>query len=235
MTNSGKSHESPTLQEKKIGYFFNRLGRIYGSAFKVQYPNDRALHEAYQEWGLDIADLNRPQMDAGFQKLRRAMTDDPQAWKFPNIAAVINLCKPQPEDFGMPDLHDAWLEVQNHSHEPLQHSWSHRAVFIAGQYTKWFDIRNATSPDEQRTMKKRFEREYQRVVMRMFITGSEQPVEAIEHQNVELTPFEKSVRHNDQIHQQVMVQQGINPQGGRRQYLNRLKALGLSTGNRDES
>ncbi len=84
-------------------------------------------------------------------------------------------------------------------------------------------------------MKKRFEKEYQRVVMRMFITGSEQPVEAIEHQNVELTPFEKSVRHNEQIHQQVMVQQGINPQGGRQQYLNRLKALGLSTGNRDES
>lgn len=235
MTNSGKSHESPTLQEKKIGYFFNRLGRVYGSAFKVQYPNNKALQEAYQEWGQDIADLNRPQMDAGFQKLRRAMTDDPQAWKFPNIAAVIHLCKPKPEDFGMPDLHDAWLEVQNHSHEPLQHNWSHRAVFIAGQYTKWFDIRNATSRDEQRSIQKRFEKEYQRVVMRMFITGSDQPVEAIEHQNVELTPFEKSVRHNDQIQQQVMVQQGINPQGGRRQYLNRLKALGLSTGNRNES
>lgn len=226
---SGTSAESLTLEDKKIRYFFNRLGRVYGASFKVQYPNGKALQDAYEEWGECITELNRPQMDAGFKKLTQAMCDDPKAWKFPNIAATVNLCKPKPEDFGMPDAYDAWQEVQNHSHEPLQHSWSHRAVFIAGQYTKWFDIRNATSLDEQRTIKKRFEKEYQRVVMRMFITGSEQPVEALEHQNVELTPFEKSMHHNEQIQQQVMEQQGINPQGGRAQYLSRLKAMGIST------
>nr|MDT0251533.1 hypothetical protein [Endozoicomonas sp.] len=209
--------------------------RVYGASFKVQYPNEKALQDAYEEWGECIAELNRPQMDAGFKKLTQTMSDDPKAWKFPNIAATVNLCKPKPADYGMPEPYDAWLEVQKHSHEPLQHSWSHRAVFIAGQYTHWFDIRNATSPGERRELQKRFEKEYQRVVMRLFITGSDQPHEALENQNVELTPVEMSQRHNENIQKEIMEQQGINPQGGRSQYLSRLKAMGLSTASRDEA
>ncbi len=225
MTSCGTAPD--TLAVKQIRYFLFRLKRIYGAAYKVQFPNQTAEANAIEEWGEHITRLSRPQMDAGFGKLKTATTEDPERWKFPRIGAVINLCKPTPADLGLPEEYDAWQEVQNHSHEPLEHSWSHRAVFIAGQYTRWFDIRNATLPEQRREIKKRFYREYQRVMMRLFITGSEMPMEALENQSVDLTPLEKSQRHHEQQLLDTMKQQGIDPNGGRKTFLNGIRQLGL--------
>lgn len=127
----------------------------------------------------------------------------------------------------MPPEDRAWQEVERHSHEPLEHDWSHRAVYIAGHYTGWFDIRNEEHPMRRENLRKKFRMEYHRIVMRVFTTGNLEPPQALENQNTELSTAEKARRHNEQMLHKTMERQGINPRSGRSEYLQRMKDLGI--------
>ena len=98
-----------------------------------------------------------------------------------------------------------------------------------------FDLRNEHDRRQRRALKEKFRTEYQRVLMRKFMTGHVEPHQALEHHGValsevELSVVEKSQRHHEQQLRQAMQQQGINPNGGRREYLQGLKALGVLKG-----
>ena len=182
---------------------------------------------AKKEWWDHIVPLGKQQMDAGFSRLQELMTSHPDRWRWPDIAGTISLCQPKPEDFGMPSFERAWHEVTQHCHEPLEFSWSHRAVYLAGHYTGWFELRNSTDKKELRALKQKFIEEYHRVVMRKFMTGHVEPQQALTYEGVELSLQEKAQRHNEQQLKTTMSRQGINPHGGRKEYLQRLKAIGI--------
>ena len=203
---------------------------MYGANYKIRYVKTSDEDVAKGEWAQHIIPLGKAQIDAGFTQLRERMVQNPDRWRWPDIAGTIALCQPKPEDFGMPPAEQAWQEVEGHSHEPMEHNWSHRAVYIAGHCTGWFDLRNEHDRRQRRELKEKFRTEYQRVLMRKFMTGHVEPHQALEHHGVELSEVEKSQRHHEQQLRQAMQQQGINPNGGRREYLQGLKALGVLKG-----
>ena len=216
-----------TLDGKVVNYFFFRLKRTFGADYKVKFPNERTENTAKAEWHDQISQLTRPQIDSGFTRLRQVMTEEPEKWRFPNVAKAIQLCKPRPEDYGMPPVDRAWREVEEHSHEPLEHNWSHQGVYIAGHYTGWFDIRNEENSFQRQTLKKKFIIEYHRVVLRIFTTGQVEPTQALEHQQTSLSETEKSNRYHQQQLERTMIQQGIHPKAGRDKSRQRLQSLGF--------
>ncbi len=224
---SEKSQILTELETKTVNYFFFRLKRVYGTNFKVRFVKESDERIAKNEWAEQIIKLSRPQIDGGFARLKELMTSHPDRWRWPDIAGTISLCQPKPEDFDMPPMERAWHEVTQHCHEPMEHSWSHRSVYLAGHYTGWFELRNTEDRKALRNLKEKFVEEYHRVVMRKFMTGHVEPQQALTHEGAELTVQEHARRHNEQQLKTAMSQQGINPHGGRKEYLQRLKAMGI--------
>ncbi|OED40255.1 hypothetical protein ACH42_17235 [Endozoicomonas sp. (ex Bugula neritina AB1)] len=210
-----------------MNYFFGRLKKIYGPNYKIRYVKESDENIAKKEWWDHITPLGKQQMDAGFLRLQEMMTSNPDRWRWPEIAGTISLCLPKPEDFNMPTYERAWHEVSQHCHEPLDYNWPHRGVYLAGHYTGWFALRNTEDKVELRKLKEKFVEEYHRVIMRKFMTGHVEPQQALTHEGAELSLQEKTKRHHEQSLKTTMNQQGINPHGGRREYLQRLKDIGI--------
>ncbi len=215
------------LQQQAVEYFFARLRRTYGPNYKLHYSTSKAEAEAKAEWSRHIGDLQRPQIDAGFKKLREERISDPKAWRWPDIPAIVKLCQPTAQDLGMPNEHQAWHEIQHHCHHPMDYNWSHKAVYLAGHYTGWFDIRNATDKKERAALFYRFREEYQRIIQRVFITGQIDPPEALEDKHTELTEAEKAQRLSEQQRRQQQQAQGIPEKLSHQGFKQQMKALGF--------
>jgi hypothetical protein len=57
------------------------------------------------------------------------------------------ICKPKPEDFGLPEVKKAYMEACMAPSPKAKHKWSHPAVYHAGKATGWFEL--ATFPEDQ--------------------------------------------------------------------------------------
>ena len=204
------------------------LKRAYGTTYRQQFPRESDERLAMQSWYNEIAVLSRPAMDSGFNRLKQCMINEPDRWRWPSVAGFIGLCRPTPGMLGLPLVEVAWKEVIDHCHEPLEHPWSHRAVYLAGHFTGWFQIRNTSKDFERQQNQKRFWREYQRLVDRLAVMGSLEDTPLMEDGSEPLTAFEKTDRYHEQRMGQIMEDQGINPKGGREEFLKRARALGLS-------
>lgn len=82
----------------------------------------------------------------------------------PTIGRLISCCQPDLNELGLPDPEQAWQEACNHSHEVLQHPWSHEAVCLAGRRVGWHAIRSASGDIQVQRLKKIFTDAYQLLV-----------------------------------------------------------------------
>ena len=82
----------------------------------------------------------------------------------PSIGRLIECCQPDLSDLGLADAEQAWQEACNHSHEVLQHPWSHEAVYLAGRRVGWHAIRSAGGDIQVQRLKKIFSDAYQQLV-----------------------------------------------------------------------
>ena len=57
------------------------------------------------------------------------------------------LCRPKPEDFGLPEVKKAYIEACMAPSPKAKHKWSHPAVYHAGVSTGWFEL--ATFAEDQ--------------------------------------------------------------------------------------
>ncbi len=60
----------------------------------------------------------------------------------PSIASVVDTCKSGLSLFGLPVVHDAYLEACRMPSPKSVQSWSHPAVYMAGKATGWFELAN---------------------------------------------------------------------------------------------
>lgn len=82
----------------------------------------------------------------------------------PSIGRLIECCQPDLKEMGLPDAEQAWQEACNHSHEVIQHRWSHEAVYLAGRRVGWHAIRSAGGDIQVQRLKKIFTDAYQQLV-----------------------------------------------------------------------
>ena len=104
----------------------------------------------------------------------------------------------------MPTLATAWREANEHTRQPTDHGWSHRAVYLAGREAGWHELRNAGTAEECREVKRKFGAAYQALVNRECLGLPLEDQLAIEHR------FDPAI-HSNQLQQKAMKDQGIDP------------------------
>lgn len=185
-----------------VNDLFRRLRGIF-PAWRQAWPSTEALDAAKAEWIKEFADegiRTLEQIEFGIQKCRKLKK--PFA---PSVGEFIAMCAPGPEDFGMPNVGDAWIEA-------LMTTYSHEAVKLAAEATGLFDLRGAKQEDKG--LRARFERSYE-IILRRAQEG--QPLDGkiltgIGHDS-QKTALELADELADQQAQARILQQGIPADG----------------------
>ncbi len=143
----------------------------------------------------------------------------------PSVGRLIQCCQPDLNELGLPDAERAWQEACNHSHEVIQHRWSHEAVYLAGRRVGWHAIRSASGDHQVQRLKKIFSDAYQQLVDDT-IRGADLRGEAI----AALTDMrrqseeEKAIRYGHFLMGQELDKQGIPRRMSGAEALRRMKA-----------
>ena len=118
------------------------MSEIYGAQFANQYGETGG--ESFQTWCLGLRDLSPSLIRRGFAKLLNR-----ESTFVPNLNEFRQLCHVSAQDLGVPDLTTAYHEACSHSHNVLNHAWSHPAVYEAGRRTGWYEIRSGSASKKQ--------------------------------------------------------------------------------------
>ena len=209
-----------------VNYFYSRVKALYGSKYKALFPSEADEQLSKREWGGQVMNMSPEDIDRGIGKLKEKIVADEKDFRWPNIPLIAALCHPQPEDFGLPTLDAAWLEAQHHAYHVDKHRWTHEAVRIAGKRTCWFDIMSAVSKSRQESLKERFAQHYEYLTERVMenkpLEGGTQRLESDSHKSKKSLAEQSHDYHTHQ-HEKIMTTMGINPKGGRAEFLKYLQ------------
>ena len=172
--------------------------------------------------------LSEEDINRGIEKLKGFLVQRLPEYRWINIGQIAALCHPQPEDFGLPTLEQAWSEAQQFAHAVDRHSWTHLAVRLAGKRTGWFDILNTSSESGRKNLKKSFDRHYQYLadrVMRGKDLKDAQMLLESDQNKAPPSPEEQNLSYYEQKQQEQMQAMGINPAGGRAEFKQRMKGI----------
>ena len=96
--------------------------------------------ELYQIWAANLSDCSQAQIEFGLVRAR-------DFTGFFNLPAFRELCKVKPEDIGLPNVKQAYVEACRASSPKAKYKWTHPAVYHAGKATGWFEL--STFGEEQ--------------------------------------------------------------------------------------
>ncbi len=142
---SPEQRQQPEINEE-AALIVNDIFRALQAAFpawRAAFPDDAALRASKASWvkGLIDAGINDlHQVARGVRRARQTESDF-----FPSVGKFIAWCQLSPDELGMPNADQAWMEACQHSHHVLGHEWSHPGVYEAGRRTGWFEVRNGTA------------------------------------------------------------------------------------------
>ncbi|AIR90503.1 replication protein P [Pseudomonas cremoricolorata] len=133
---------------------FRQLQGIF-PAYKQAWPDDRALNTARRNWTAALVDAGISSIEqVRYAILQCRRSGSPFA---PSVGQFIAWCKPTPEQLGLPEAEDAWMQA-------LMAKYSHEAVRLAAIETGVFDLRAARQDDK--SLRSRFDRAYEIIVRR---------------------------------------------------------------------
>lgn len=98
--------------------------------------------DVFATWCLQLRDMSPEQIKRGYVALCRKHEQNPDGSYLPSLPQFRALCIPTPQDLGLPEARQAYLEAAKASRAPSQHEFSHPAVYAAGRATGWFDLGN---------------------------------------------------------------------------------------------
>lgn len=153
------SPEVPQSLNDEAARHVNDIFRALQAAFpawRSAFPDDASLRAAKASWVKGLIEAGITDMHCIARGVRRARQSESDF--FPSVGKFIGWCQLSPEELGMPNVDQAWLEACQHSHHVLVHHWSHPGVYEAGRRTGWFELRNGTAT------RKSFAEQYQAVV-----------------------------------------------------------------------
>lgn len=144
--------ECATVEINKV---FEQLKTIF-PAWPQAFPTQSSLNLAKNVWSkalIEAGVTTKEQLVIGFMKARRSQQDF-----MPSCGKFISWCKPEPEDFGLPCVDQAYQMVIHHRITPDIHP----AVKVAAKKTKY--ERSTLKADEY---KKVFSYTYQQLFERV--------------------------------------------------------------------
>lgn len=187
---------------------------------KSMYPTSEAVEAAKLEYCRQWAGIKPSLVARGIENLRNRY---PLNWLPDPVEFAREYCRMQPEEHGLPTAHAAWMEACEHCHDPVGWRWSHEAVQRAGRAIGWNVLRGFSN---EKRVRDDFEKAYQKLVDRVLsgesLDGGKHI--ALEDQN-SLSVTESSNRYNERRLHDTMRDQGINPEGGRAEFLMRMRGM----------
>ncbi|KWW44222.1 replication protein P [Vibrio cholerae] len=132
-------------------------------AWKATFPSKSDVDAAKRTWTkglLEAGIITEQQLQCGLRKARQA---ESPFW--PSLGQFVKWCQPDPADYGLPSVRQAYMEACRNSHrlsEMTNEEWSHAAVYVALKNTGTFDIRNRKEAETWPI----FERNYEIAVRR---------------------------------------------------------------------
>lgn len=204
------------------------------AAFQVQFPN---------QFGWDYPANDAAKLKAGKRAwFRNELGLVPQPLfelalnrmglmckKIPSLREFLDLCRPAPEDLGMPSVEAAYSEAVRHAKNP-GHCWRHPAVKLAAAATGMHDLHCAEGWRIER-VRKAFEYQYE-VLVRQVGCGEPltAPPQALVHDS-QRSLEEVQLEHSEQFAERLVEQYGLAGAGrGARDIL--LAKLRISRGAR---
>ncbi len=145
-------------QKILINMIFTRFKAIYGNRFESTFGDENQVRLTKREWGYSLQDITEDRLALALHKCK-----EKHSWP-PSIAEFIQLLKPAPEEFGLPDTRKAYLEACSIRHNPREANWSHPAVYFASRDTGFYLLQSGT----EKEVWPRFEKYYGNYCERVF-------------------------------------------------------------------
>ncbi len=139
----------------------------------------------------------------------------------PTPGEFVKYCKPQPEDFGLPEVEIAYREACSHSHNPTGASWSHEAVYEAAKATGWFELKTM----EEKRILPLFERNYEIITRRVMAGEPLSNVPKALPGEVQKTAAERNQAYHDARQKEQIKQAGLGHLTNGRDALAKMRAM----------
>lgn len=127
---------------------------------KFERRYKQSLMMAISEGGINTPE----QIHAGMKKCRA----EPDKY-LPAPGLFVSWCKPDPADYGLPSVEQAYKECCSKSHMPNHKDakWTHGVIYHAGREVGWYSIRNSSTKAEIAGNKKLFVQAYDSLCKRV--------------------------------------------------------------------
>ena len=141
---------------------------------------------------------------------------------FPDLADIRQLCKLRFDELGLPEPLQAYYEACNARNRSRDGLWSHLAVYLAAKETGWSMLES----EPQSVALPVFERNYS-ILSERIMSGEDLEAEILKALD---NPARKNMMQNTEAMAQRklrddMEHHGINPEGGRDEFLRAMKDL----------
>ncbi|WP_225307554.1 replication protein P [Nitrincola iocasae] len=125
----------PLETKAHVNMIFARFMAIYGHKFKSCFETQNEIRLAKREWALSLRGYAEADLVAAVNRCKETL-----AW-MPTVSEFLTILRSINGDFGLPAPYAAYQEACQYAADPLAHSWSHVAVYLAGKETGWFRLR----------------------------------------------------------------------------------------------
>lgn len=115
-----------------INQMFTEFQLAYHNQFHKAFSDDQKIVMAKQLWVKTLCDLSSERIIYGTRKAIK------ESEYLPTLHTIRKFCAPNPEEFGLPDAYNAYLEACRAPTPKIEQTWSHPIVYLAGNASDWF-------------------------------------------------------------------------------------------------
>ncbi len=192
------------------------LADAFPSQFHRAYPDEKARSRARSIWAEALKDIAPKDIKFAAERVLKRKRF------LPSIADVREISRMRYyEQSGLKDPLQAYQEACNAEPQTMAYNWSHVAVYLAARETGWMTLRG----EEQKIAFPQFERNYSAFCERVLV-GEDLLAEMQSRlDSPQAKTAEVAWQQSEQQQQQQMAAQGIDPEGGREEFLKLRKQL----------
>lgn len=133
-TTSAASHDHIDA----INQMFAEFELAYHNQYHKAYAQSGSIALAKKYWLACLSDFSP---NIILRATRKVVSSQEY---LPSVASIIQACEDAMELYGLPSLHNAYVEACFATVPRSEYKWSHPSVYLAGKATGWFELENKT-------------------------------------------------------------------------------------------
>ena len=157
-----------------INQLFTELELAYHNQFHKAFPGDKT-NVAKQLWLHSLLDLSPEEI------LRGGRRSIKESAYLPTLHTIREMSRPGLKEFGLPDVHSAYLEACRAPSPKAAYEWSHPAVYHAGRAADWYFLANNPERSAFPVFREHYQRLCQQVIDGEELTQPDTPALPQEH------------------------------------------------------